>query len=218
MYHFVEKEFLARVKSVCSDIVNQLVVRINNEGYMEVKQHLVGSGAKGLVVQNNRESIDLDYNLEIRKLYKFDWEDGRGIKEYIRKKFNEVLQKSDWGDCKDSTSVFTTEERCFKKGNQTAWSIDIAIVCQNTSGEWERLIHQKTGIVQLDRWYWNIAPNSKDLTKKINWLKKNNYWDPYVKDTYLQKKNMYLVRNDHNHPSFICYIETINELYYKFKQ
>ena len=30
---------------------------------------------------------------------------------------------------------------------------------------------------------------------------------------YEKIKNMYLVRNDYNHPSFICYIEAVNNVY-----
>ena len=34
--------------------------------------------------------------------------------------------------------------------------------------------------------------------------------------TYLDKKNMYLTRNDYDHNSFIIYIETINEVYDRY--
>ena len=50
--------------------------------------------------------------------------------------------------------------------------------------------------------------------QKVEWLKNNNLWNE-VRDTYLEKKNLYLRKNDHNHPSFICYIEAVNEVYYK---
>ena len=36
-----------------------------------------------------------------------------------------------------------------------------------------------------------------------------------VREKYLDKKNMYLKRNDHYHPSFVCYIEAVNEIYSK---
>ena len=66
MYHYVEdKEFLGRMKRLCSDIVNQLVQKINRDGKLKVRADLVGSGAKNLITQNANNPIDLDYNLEI---------------------------------------------------------------------------------------------------------------------------------------------------------
>ena len=49
MYHYIEdKEFLKRMRGLCSGIINQLVQRINNDSVMTVEAHLVGSGAKNL--------------------------------------------------------------------------------------------------------------------------------------------------------------------------
>lgn len=36
------------------------------------------------------------------------------------------------------------------------------------------------------------------------------------KDSYLEKKNMYLFRQDHNHPSFVVYVEAVNEVYSRY--
>lgn len=36
------------------------------------------------------------------------------------------------------------------------------------------------------------------------------------KDSYLEKKNMYLFRQDHNHPSFVVYVEAVNEVYNRY--
>ena len=61
MYHFVEnKEFLKKLKNTCSGIINELVQMINNEKKLEVEAHLVGSGAKNLITQNEEEPVDLD--------------------------------------------------------------------------------------------------------------------------------------------------------------
>ncbi len=52
MYHYIQnKDFLIRMKSVCSDIINQLVQSINNDSVMTVNAHLVGSGVKNLITQ-----------------------------------------------------------------------------------------------------------------------------------------------------------------------
>jgi hypothetical protein len=214
MYHFVEdKEFLKKLKNTCSGIINELVQMINNEEALEVEAHLVGSGAKNLITQNEEEPVDLDYNLCILTCNEFNINDGKSIKEYIRKSFNKVLKRNGWGDCQDSKSALTTEYRVFNTGNQTSFSIDLCIVTED-GDRWWRLIHKKTGYVQTDEWIWNEGKNSKGLRNKVEWLKDNNLWNE-VRDAYLDKKNMYLRRNDYNHPSFICYIEAVNEVYDK---
>lgn len=218
MYHFIkDKDFLKRMRGLCSNIVNQLVQSINNDNELIVEAHLVGSGARNLETQNANEPVDLDYNLNIINSKRKDLNNlsEQSIKEYIRKIFNEVLNNNGWGDCQDSTSCLTTERRYFTKGNSTEFSIDLAIVHENPDGTWFRLIHEKTGWVSNDKWYWNEAPHSKDLKKKADKLKSNNHWAE-VRDTYLNKKNMYLSRRDYNHPSFNCYIEAVNEVYEKY--
>lgn len=215
MYHWIEdKDFLSGMRAHCAEMVNWLVQAINSEGKMKVKQYLVGSGAKNLIVQNEGEPVDLDYNLEIIDSGEYDINHCKGIKVYVQKKFNEVLKKAGWADCQDSTSALTTEKRHFVQRAQTEFSIDLCIVAVDSESRWYRLIHEKTGYVRNDRYFWNEAPQSKGLFDRVEWLKKNHWWNE-VRDTYLEKKNMYLQRNDHDHPSFAVYIETVNEVYSK---
>ena len=214
MYKFVkDKDFLHSMRSVCSDIVNQLVQIINNQDFLTVKAHLIGSGAKNLITQNENEDIDLDYNLVIININSsWDINDCKQIKEYVKKKFNDVLKNSGLGACSDSKSCLSTKKLHFIEDYQTKFSIDLAIVYEDKYGNWRRLIHKKTGIVFLDEWIWNISRNSKELTKKVKWIKDNNLWSK-LRNAYLNKKNMYLRRGDNEHPSFICYIEAVNEIY-----
>ena len=121
-----------------------------------------------------------------------------------------VLNKNGWGDCQDSTSALTTEKRVFQSGDKISFSIDLAITYRNKHG-WHRLIHRKTGVVASDEYYWNEVPNSMQLEKKVDAIKSRHLWNE-VKDTYLDKKNFYLRRNDDAHPSFIVYIETVNQI------
>lgn len=216
MYHWIEdKAFAGKMKSTCSDLVNQLVQAVNKDGALSVRQHLVGSGAKNLITQNANQPVDLDYNLEIVEAIKYNIDDCKGIKEYVRKKFNEVLNRADLGDCSDSTSALTTRRWHFTEGNSTEFSIDLCIVCADDGDRLYRLIHQKTGFAAYDRYFWNEVPSSNGLANRVRWLKKNGFWLE-VRETYLEKKNMYLPRGDHNHPSFICYIEAANEVFYKY--
>lgn len=218
MYEYLkdkDKEFLGNMRRVCSDLINKLVQLINSENVMHVKANLIGSGARNLETQNNNEPVDLDYNLVIVETNDVDINDCRTIKEYVRDRFNIVLNNNGWGDCKDSTSALTTEKRHFTNGNQTEFSIDLAIIAVSEDG-WYRLIHEKTGFSSLDRYFWNQGKDSKGLDKKVFWIKKNHLWEAVI-DTYLEKKNQYLTRNDYNYSSFNCYIEAVNEVYYANK-
>lgn len=215
MYHLVEdKVFIKKMKNVCSGIINELVQLINNEGLLEVEAHLVGSGASNLITQNGKGPVDLDYNLCILDYFEFDIDDCEEIKEYIRKSFNKILKRKGWGDCRDSKSALTTKQKIIDDTNKTKCSIDLCIVTVDCDG-WYRLIHKKTGYTQRDEWIWNPGKNSKKLIDKVRWLKENDCWEE-VRETYVDKKNMYLKRQDYNHSSFNCYIEAVNEVYNKY--
>ncbi len=216
MYHWItDKAFLGKMKRLCSDIVNQLVQAINADGVMEVRAYLVGSGARNLFTQNENQPVDLDYNLDILDCE--DFSKCREIKEYVRKMFNEILQRNGLADSHDSTSALTTNPIHFTSGNPTEFSIDLCIVTEDRDGCY-RLIHNKYGNILSDPLHWDRVRDSRDLDAHVSWIKKNGLWME-VRNTYLDKKNMYLRRpNDHNHPSFIVYVEAVNEVYYKYKQ
>lgn len=94
-----------------------------------------------------------------------------------------------------------------------------------------RLIHKKTGNTNVNNiayaasiyaglvtrrpvneYYWNMAPNSRNIKFKVDYIKSNGKWK-LVREQYKGIKNRYLTQNDHNHPSFICYIEAVNNVY-----
>ena len=90
-------------------------------------------------------------------------------------------------------------------------SIDICIVMEE-GGDTYRLIHKKTECSAADEYYWNKAPSSKVVRKKADCIKKWGAWH-LVREAYLDIKNQYLCRNDHNHPSFVCYTEAVHRVY-----
>lgn len=212
MYQWVkDKEFLNRAYRECSDLVNQLVQHLKHYD-VEARMNAVGSKTRNMVTQNEKEPIDFDFNLLIENAD--DFRNGRELKEIIKNAFNEVLSYNDWDDCEDSTAALTTKRMAYKKGNRTPFSIDVCIVKEDHRGLY-RLIHQKTGFINDDRWFWNLALSSQALRDKEKALKPD-YWTE-VREVYLNKKNMYLMRRDHDHPSFICYIEAVNEVYNRIR-
>ena len=216
MFHYVEdKEYLSCIRRICGEIMQDLCHILKKDYDIGAVPCLVGSGGRNLITQNANEPVDLDYNLTIVRCDGF-----RGckyLKESCRKAFNKALKKHGWGDCQDSTSVLTTEERVLKRGNGTPFKMDVCIVKKDTEGNLYRLIHEKTGWICNDSYYWNQAPNSKNIRYKVDFIKKSGQWFA-VRDGYLEIKKQYLKRNDHNHPSFICYIEAVNNVYNSIRQ
>lgn len=211
MFDYVEdKEFLSRMRNLCGGIMQDFCHCLKEDYDIGAVFFLVGSGARNLIVQNASLPIDLDYNLEIVRCG--DFEDCRGIKECARKTFNKVLNEYGLGDCEDSTSSLTTGKIHFTRGNPTEFSMDVCIVCRDTKEHFYRLKLKKTGFTYLDEYYWNEAPHSAGIQKKAKYIKERGKWQ-LVRAQYLDIKNRYLQRNDHDHPSFISYIEAVNNVY-----
>lgn len=97
--------------------------------------------------------------------------------------------------------------------NNIYFSMDVCIVSKDSKRNCYRLIHEKAS----DKYYWNIAPNSKNLKMKSEFIKKNGNWN-LVRNQYKNIKNHYLQQNDFDHPSFVCYIEAVNNVYNSIKQ
>ena len=211
MYHYLDdKEFVSKMRNLCGDIMQDLCHILEEDYDIGATFYLVGSGARNLIMQSNNEPVDLDYNLEIIRCE--DFEDCRYIKECVRKSFNKALKVNDLDDCNDSTVPLTTELIYFTEGNDTEFRMDVWITARYEDDNYYRLVHEKTGFALYDRYFWNIAPNSKRINEKVDYIKKCSKW-MLVRQQYEKIKNMYLIRNDYNHPSFVCYVEAVNNVY-----
>ena len=210
MFHYIEdKEFLSDMRKCCGNIMQDTCHILKEDFDIGAVCYLVGSGAKNLITQNADRPVDLDYNLKIVRCG--NWDDCRYLKECVRKAFNKALNMKGLPDCEDSTSSLTTKQRVLNSGNKTSFSIDVCIV-RECDGYVHRLIHEKTGWIFSDKYYWNQAPNSKNIRKKADVIKKQGKW-LLVRKQYLKLKNTYLSQNDRNHPSFICYVEAVHNVY-----
>lgn len=211
MYNYVtNKQLISTMRSLCGDIMQDLCHTLKEDYDIGATFTLVGSGARNLILQNASEPIDLDYNLKIIRID--NYENCLYIKECVRKAFNIVLRKHGWRDCEDSKSSLTTKKHYFPRISDTGFSMDVCIVYKDDDGNLNRLIHEKTGYIFADRYCWNMAPNSRNIKFKVDYIKHKGKWQ-LVRKQYKKIKNKYLTQNDHNHPSFICYIEAVNNVY-----
>ncbi len=206
MYQWVtDKKLLKATYSESADVVNRLVQELKKYG-IRARMNVVGSKLRNMVTRNGKAPFDFDFNIWIENADQFD---ERSLKENVKNAFDTVLIKKKWQHCKDSTSVLTA-----RKKSDSIYYVDVCIVKRDCYGRLQRLIHDKTGNVNDDRYIWNQFPELEKFMEKEEKLKPE-HWNK-VRDVYLDKKNMYLSRQDKTHKSFICYIEAVNEVYDKY--
>lgn len=162
-----------------------------------------------MVMRNGNSSFDLDYNLYIQCMPQKYWDDYKLLKDTIMDFLNQCVKTFDFSDGKDSTSVITANLRDDKG---VFFKVDIAILLRNRNNNWCRLIHDKNN--WRGRFYLTEVPNSKDVTKKARKIKQKGLWDD-VREEYKKLKNMYLFQGDRNHPSYVCYVEAVNAVWYR---
>lgn len=213
MYELVEERVIKPYRSKCSSIMTQLRDILNEDYDIITQFSLVGSGndSRNLVTKNGQGPFDLDYNLLIVKMPDEYWKNLKKLKDLVRNTLNKIAGEALFSDGKDSRSVITSILH-FTNSPEVEFSFDIAICVRNRVGNWCRLIHQKG---YFEQFTWNEVPSSKDIRNKAKALKEEGYWNE-VRKAYVNRKNMYLRRGDKNHPSFIVYVETINEIFYKY--
>lgn len=214
MYRLVDEAECKRYRTDCSNILKEVCVLLVEKG-ISAQFTLVGSGARNMVTRNGIGPFDLDYNLEIVKAPDKYWNDLRKLKDTVRVLLNNAEGMDCFSDSHDSTSCLTAILH-FNDEPDIEFSFDIAIVAKNSNGTLCRLIHNKNAWgYGNDQYVWNEIPNSHNISMKVKCIKSNGKWTE-VRARYVKLKNNYLSRNDKNHPSFIVYIEAVNQIYNKY--
>ena len=167
------------------------------------------------ITRNGNGPYDLDYNLVVIKADERYWKDLRLLKDTVRNALNKAERKDFFSDAMDSRSCLTTLLH-FNDSPNVEFSFDVAILTKNRNGDYMRLIHNKNAFcVGYDQYTWNEVPKSHDIKEKADAIKAEGLWQE-ARDRYVELKSMYLSRQDNTHPSFIVYVEAVNEIYYKY--
>ena len=114
--------------------------------------------------------------------------------------------------------VKTEKHRAFYKEMMMKVQANDYVIAEkkNPNGNYMRLIHNKNAYaLGWDQYTWNEVPNSHQVKDKADEIKEEGLWQE-VRDRYLEKKNMYLSWQDRNHPSFVVYVEAVNEVYNRY--
>lgn len=222
-YEYVSEREVKPYRNECSRILTELRDYLNEKYNIVTQFFLVGSGnhARNLVMRNGNAPFDLDYNLMIIRMPEELWNNLPALKNRVRDSLNQILRRyksnvirgGTFSDGKNSTSVITALIYTPSVLSQVAFSFDIAILAKDDDGIFYRLIHDKDG----DNYHWGEAPSVHRVRERADTIKSERLWDE-VRERYKNKKNMYLERQDRTHPSYIVYIETINEVYKKYFQ
>ena len=213
-YEFVYESEAKRYRSDCSDVLKKTCELLKEKG-ISAQFSLIGSGARNMITRNGDGPYDLDYNLSIMRAEERYWNDLRLLKETVRNALNWAERNEFFSDAQDSTSCLTAI-LYFEKSPDIKFKFDVAITTKNKNGNYMRLIHNKNVYaLGLDQYTWNEVPNSHQVKDKADKLKKTGAWQE-VRDRYREKKNMYLSWQDHNHPSFVVYVEAVNEIYSRY--
>ena len=220
-YEYVSEKEVRPYRSECSRMLTELRDHLNEEYGINTQFFLVGSGshARKLVMRNGNAPFDLDYNLMVIGMPEEYWDDTRRLKNTVRDSLNLILRRNrslvvrggQFSDGKDSTSVITALMYTPGILSQVAFSFDLDILVRDEDGTYYRLVPDKG----TNNYHWGEAPSVHCIREKADAIKSKRHWDE-VRERYKNKKNMYLKRQDKNHPSFIVYVETINEIYRKY--
>ena len=215
MYRIVDKAECRKYRSDCSAVLKKVSSLLKGKG-ITAQFALVGSGARNMVTRNGDGPFDLDYNLEIVKAPKEYWNDLRHLKNTIRVLLDRAAGLKCFSESQDSTSCLTALLHS-KDDPKIEFSFDVAIVTRNSKGNFCRLIHNKNALgFGADQYIWNEIADSHDVAQKAKRIKSEGLWLD-VRDRYIERKNMYLSRQqDKDHPSFVVYVEVVNETYFEY--
>lgn len=216
MYKIVDEAECKRHRNDCSNVLKEVCIMLKEEKNISAQFTLVGSGARNMVTRNGNGPYDLDYNLEIIKASDEYWNNLRKLKDTVRVLLDKAEGLNCFSNSQDSTSCLTALLH-FNDEPKVQFKFDVAIVARNKKGTLCRLIHNKNAYyIGGDQYVWNEIPNSKDIKSKVEIIKKQGYWLD-VREKYVELKNIYLSKQDKNHPSFVCYIEAVNIVFNRLK-
>ncbi len=213
MYSYVEdKPFVTDAKRTALTILKQTVKLLLAQG-LDCSARLLGVEGKELILQNGANNpVEVECLIEIEGSKNFDLNEGQRMKLLVMDELNIVLKPLLLPDCTSNSFNIIVPKLRFSQGNtDKAFNMVISIVHEDPDGSYGRLGRKPSAYTAIEQWSWVEIPNTIDLNYKLKKIK-NKYWNE-VSSVYLRKKNAYLGRVNVNHPSFVCYAESINEVY-----
>ncbi len=207
MYNYVAEKQVDHYKTLFQSILDKLHEKLKKQYNIHIRIVLAGSGANNMVMQNGKGGFDLDYNLILDSIPSGYAVEPQKLKSLVRNQLDGLVP-SGFSHGKDSTSAITLLLHSPDK-KKVVFSVDVALILAGKSG-YSRLVRDRN----TGRYIWNLIRRSGDLKPMLSAIKAAGRLDDLA-DIYRQKKNRYLSLQDNDHPSFVVYIEAVNELYQK---
>ena len=159
---------------------------------------------ESIIVQNESlSSTEYPYVIKIDTNDSFPMESLEKVKEAL----NTVLFNKELKEVNEFKYSYKTYKMHWLSRPKDNFTFEFFVITNN-NGNYSRVIIKKDQLVELP------MLNKDDLDKKESRIRFSRLWEE-VTSSYLNKLNMYEKREDTNHPSFVCFIESINEVYHK---
>ena len=215
MYRFVEKSECERYRKDCSEVLTRVRDALKKDEGIVTRFTLIGSGARNMVTRNGSGPFDLDYNLEIIRAPDDYLIDLRKLKDTVRLYLDDASGLKCFSESQNSTVALTALLH-FNDTAQVKFSFDVTIVKRNVNGTLCRLVNNKYYFINgvQGQYCWNEIPSSHNVGEKADRIKEAGKWNE-VRKKYIDLKNHYLSLQDDDHPSFIVYIEAVNQIFDK---
>lgn len=208
MYQFVDRARYNSYRLVCEEVLQKVYCRMKKRYKLTADIYPVGSGKYRLVTQDGNGPFDLDYNVEFHKLPPELQRDPHKLKDEFRLLFDEVGRKY-FLPGKDSKSSIKFLSRKDNDAGRNRFSVDIGLIRHHDVGlPNSRLIHDKA----KGTFSWEESISQGKVRTKIQAIRAAGKWQT-LREKYLDRKNLYLSRQDENHPSYVVLTEVVNEYY-----
>ena len=208
MYRFVDKARYNSYRLVCEEVLQKVYHRMKKRYKLTAFIYPIGSGKYHLVTQDGNGPFDLDYNVEFHKLPLELQRDPRKLKDEFRLLFDRFGQQY-FLPGRDSTSSIKFLSRANNNAGRNRFSVDIGLIRHHDVGlPNSRLIHDKA----KGMFSWEESLSQGKVRAKIKAIRAVGKWQT-LREKYLDRKNLYLSRQDEDHPSYVVLTEVVNEYY-----
>lgn len=199
MYDYLNKKDTSRkLKEKAENIIKQVQHIIKY--YFTFSFRLIGSGLHNMITHDERNHIDLDYNLFIQK----DKQDLVSNPQRIRELFREAFIKASGDDVITINKKNVIYLQFRKKIDGYTTSIDIAILCEVDDGYLYKIHYDPNN----NKYIWNKIKESHDRQLRIIDIKNKRLWNA-LRNEYIYLKNS---KDNKNEDSYILFLRAINNI------
>lgn len=206
-FRYVTKAEAKPVKDELYEIIHQVqnIVR----PYFTLQPKPVGSASRNMITYDTKSNIGFDFDFDLEINVNEEYYEPKEIRLIMKNAINRVVPKYGYNCCNDLTRVL----RIKKVNTYTSriiHSCDFALVHNCKDGRQQYIRFNKKN----NNYTWEYQGSGyKNLDRKINWLKHNEYWGE-LQDYYIDKKNL---NNNPDKHSRSIFAESVNEMYQKMK-